>query len=1006
MNLKLTRFNNRILAKALLLSLLLMVCFSSFSQDRCGTVEYTNKLRNQKLLLESTEQFEDWLIKAKGKQGKKGNERLLTTYQIPVVVHIIHNGEPVGTGSNISDAQVLSQIAVLNRDYQRLNTDASSTPSEFLPVAGAFDIEFVLAKQNPEGLTTTGIVRQQGSQTEWSINDNYELKSLSYWPAEDYLNLWVCNIADYLGYAQFPVSDLPGLENASLNRLTDGVVVYYRSFGSVEDGDFDLESNYNKGRTATHEIAHFLGLRHIWGDDSQCGDSGDYVDDTPDQSSYSSGCPAHPRRTCNTNNMFQNYMDYTDDGCMNLFTADQVSRMTTVIENSVRRASLLTSHALSDPVSVANDAGIRSIISPLETECSTSVTPVVEIRNYGNNPVTSVSVRFRLDGTIIETKNETVDLDPLESTLVTFAPRSVIPGTSVFEFEILLTNGVTDGNTINDLKELSAVISEGVEAPFTEPFNTQPSSWTIKNPDLLIGWEHTLAPNASPSNTSMFINFYDYEDAGGETDLLISPGIDLSAVSIAVLTFDVAYSRFQSSNDGLQVYVLSNCNQNFYEGTLIYDKAGSSLATTDATNVAFVPDGQNDWRTETLNLQDFVGQQNIQLAFVSINDWGNNLYIDKIGVLTSQLEDIAVGVVSPGLITCDESPDFKVTVENVGTVTITDFDIAVTADGVNTVTTSFTDQNIPYGESAEVTLPAITLLSGSNSISIELLNPNGLPDINGSNNLKEFNLTVNTASERIPYRENFDQSFSDEWTILNPTNGVEWEIRNTNTFDQSIFFNGYDDEEMGNEAWLISPVLDFSDAAEGSLQFYTSYARRAARNEVLKVIYSEDCGNHFETTELFPEGNALENIESSEEWEPQVLDDWTHHVIDLTFLAGMDNLRFAFVVTNGNGNNLYLDNINFSTTNEPSPIVEGMLYAIYDKNDSYDFYITFNLPESQTIQYEVVDIIGRRLVSNEVSDVLNQTFPVSLAASTSNGIYIVRLGIGGQYYATKIYVAR
>src|SRR5690606_1866302 len=137
----------------------------------------------------------------------------------------------------------------------------------------------------------------------YTINDNYVLKAHSYWPAEDYLNVWVCNMTGLLRYAQFPVSPLPGLENSSNNRLTDGVVIAYNVFGSDDYGSFNLLSKYKKGRTTTHEIGHFLGLRHIWGDDEGSCDGTDYVNDTPNQSDRSTGCPNYPQTSCGVSTM-------------------------------------------------------------------------------------------------------------------------------------------------------------------------------------------------------------------------------------------------------------------------------------------------------------------------------------------------------------------------------------------------------------------------------------------------------------------------------------------------------------------------------------------------------------------------------------------------------------------------------------------------------------------------------------------------------------------------------
>ncbi len=327
---------------------ILILCIINFaqSQDRCGTVEYTRQLKKNGFLHESDEQFEQWLNEKIQKQKKDGKEKRtqISSHKIPVVVHIIHNGEAVGVGTNLSDAQVFSQLEVLNKDFRRLNRDAVNTPPEFQPVAGTSSIEFLLAQTDPNGMPTTGINRVLGSKPEYTIADNIELTSQSYWPAENYLNIWVCQLTDRYGFTQFPVSTLPGLENSSQNRLTDGVIISFEVFGSSDYGNFPLHPIYSKGRTATHEIGHFFGLRHMWGDVSNCQGT-DYVDDTPPQAYETIGCPPHPQKECPlsdpVNKMFQNFLDYTDDVCMNLFTQGQVDRMITVLENCPRRASLL-----------------------------------------------------------------------------------------------------------------------------------------------------------------------------------------------------------------------------------------------------------------------------------------------------------------------------------------------------------------------------------------------------------------------------------------------------------------------------------------------------------------------------------------------------------------------------------------------------------------------------------------------------------------------------------------
>ncbi|WP_245328311.1 GEVED domain-containing protein [Hymenobacter aquaticus] len=248
---------------------------------------------------------------------------------IPVVVHVLYSN----TNENISDAQIASQIAVLNEDFRKLNSDVSKTPAAFAGLAADAGLQFVLAKRDPNGNATTGIERKSTTKTTWGTADAMKSTStggLNAWPASQYLNLWVCNIGGgILGYAQFPGGA----------ASTDGVVIGPNYFGRTGY----LSAPFNLGRTATHEVGHWLNLRHIWGD-ANCGN--DLVSDTPTQQTSNSGCPAFPRRTCgNTTNgdMFMNYMDYTDDACMYMFSTGQSSRMGALFASGGSRASLLTS---------------------------------------------------------------------------------------------------------------------------------------------------------------------------------------------------------------------------------------------------------------------------------------------------------------------------------------------------------------------------------------------------------------------------------------------------------------------------------------------------------------------------------------------------------------------------------------------------------------------------------------------------------------------------------------
>lgn len=336
---------------------MLLFCVNIYGQRTCGNelnltvLKQTDPERYQRVI-----DLENQIRKSlKTRANVLRSPQQSTIITIPVVVHIVYNNNM----QNISDTQVHSQIQVLNWDFRRLSYDRGRTPKEFASIAGDANIEFKLAKTDPFGNYTTGITRTFTSKSQFyyydnngNINDDVKYTARGghdAWNTQRYLNLWVCNLGnDLLGYAQFP-SELYVKPN------TDGVVINYQFFGRYGSA----VSPYDQGRTATHEIGHWLNLWHIWGDDDnangycssdECSGS-DEVDDTPNQGERNIGCPTFPKTDCCTpfspGVMFMNYMDYTDDACMNMFTNGQIERMRAVFD-TYRSEMLRYSHCFNE----------------------------------------------------------------------------------------------------------------------------------------------------------------------------------------------------------------------------------------------------------------------------------------------------------------------------------------------------------------------------------------------------------------------------------------------------------------------------------------------------------------------------------------------------------------------------------------------------------------------------------------------------------------------------------
>ena len=314
---------------SLVIVVLLNVFFANAQQRNCGTMQHLDEIRQRDPGVDNRMDVENLDIKHWISNNTSSSKSMPNLITIPVVVHVIYKN----SSQNISDAQIFSQIDILNEDFRMNNSDASSVPSAFAGVAADCEIEFCLAVRDPNGNVTTGITRTYTTTSSFSGYTSMKYSSTGgqdAWNTSDYLNIWVCNLASgLLGFATFPGG----------NSSTDGVVCDYAYFGNTGTAT----SPYDLGRTATHEVGHWLNLYHIWGD-SYCGN--DYVSDTPKHEESNYGCPSYPHAsscsgTGSSGEMFMNYMDYTNDACMFMFSTGQKNRMRATLNGS--RSSLLSS---------------------------------------------------------------------------------------------------------------------------------------------------------------------------------------------------------------------------------------------------------------------------------------------------------------------------------------------------------------------------------------------------------------------------------------------------------------------------------------------------------------------------------------------------------------------------------------------------------------------------------------------------------------------------------------
>ena len=580
---------------------------------QCGTDQYNQELINQETgrtdvsyfdKIEGERNFDyETSVNAKTKKA---------TRIIPVVFHVIHGyGE-----ENISKAQIEDQIRVINEDFQRRNADAANTRSQFRARAADFEIEFKLARKAPDGSCTEGITRTYDPINMFDDRDTRaeEAKTaVTPWDRSKYLNIWVVKEilssteGTILGYAQFPGRD----------ASTDGIVLIHDRVGTIGTANVG-----DKGRTLTHEIGHWLGLYHTF--QGGC-TQGDRVSDTPPVDEPSYGCTASQNpNTCSNDSevdMVENYMDYSNGGCMNAFTDGQLARVDGYLNSSSNRGSNISAASL------------------LATGVNTtpSCGPIADFW-YASESLTiceGQSIDFAglsYNGTVTTRTWSFEGGTPATSSLKN--PTIVYNTQGVYKVELEVGN--TEG-TDKLTRTLFINVTPGVaslKAPGAQDFeNTSTTTkWLLEALDGK-GWMINTSTGFSGKNSLQA--FIDEETAAGFRVSAISEPVDIANYEGQLnLHFKYAYARrVSTSSERLLVLGSNNCGSS-WDILKVYLNANLE---TSSVSPDWAPSSAADWGRAEIDVSRYAGSQNLYIRFDVVGQQGNSIYVDDINIGSSAL---------------------------------------------------------------------------------------------------------------------------------------------------------------------------------------------------------------------------------------------------------------------------------------------------------------------------------------------------------------------------------
>jgi PKD repeat protein len=590
-----------------LISLLFVLTNSSIvaqeSHLRCTSTEAMNKVfdAHPEIKAAHLKRVQEWTANEHNPTTAKSNQQQVV-YTIPVVFHIIHQG---GT-ENISDAQVMDAVDVLNQDFRKLNATVANTVSQFQSIAADCEIEFKLAQKDPVGACTNGIDRIVSSLTNNADDDS----KLNPWPVNKYLNIWVVKSigeqAGVAGYAYFPGTAFPS--------TVDGIIILSTYIGSTGT------STPTRSHALTHEVGHYLSLYHTWGGTNDpgvdCGGS-DLVSDTPPTEGWTS-CNLSGATCGSTIDNVQNFMDYSY--CYTMFTDGQKDRMHDALNSFVgSRNNLWTVTNLSNTGVSLPDVLCKADFESNTTDNTTCEGGMIAFNDLSwNGAPTGWSWSFP-GGT------------PSTSNVATPTVVYNTPGT--YDVSLTVTRGSETATTTKTnyiiVNSSTATYNNAIYSEGFEGSSIPNTDWKVQNRDPGGNtWSQTSGAAASGSKSVKITNSASYD---GYIDELISPSINMTGIAgnSPTLTFKVAHAqKSTTSADKLQIYVSTNCGVSW---SLRKTISGASLSTAGVQSSSFTPNS-SQWATQSVNLNGYATQTNLYFKFKFTSNGGNHIYLDDINI--------------------------------------------------------------------------------------------------------------------------------------------------------------------------------------------------------------------------------------------------------------------------------------------------------------------------------------------------------------------------------------